>query len=217
MSFLAGCSSWSGPLQNSASVTLSGNVKAWRVQCAGLFESSETCMTRAREICGKQPVQVVSSAQPSVVGGLREYTFQCGVPAQPQPQPPQAQPQPQPPRAEVPRQLALSGNAHFATGKADLTSDATAVLDRLVVASVGAVPVVVKIDGYTDSTGPAELNRRLSLARARSVQSWFVAHGLSAQQYEIKGFGSANPVASNATPAGRAENRRVEVSINGRN
>jgi outer membrane protein OmpA-like peptidoglycan-associated protein len=72
------------------------------------------------------------------------------------------------------------------------------------------------IAGYTDSTGSAELNNRLSAARARSVQSYLATAGLRASKWDVEGYGSASPVASNATAIGRAKNRRVEIQVDGK-
>jgi outer membrane protein OmpA-like peptidoglycan-associated protein len=71
----------------------------------------------------------------------------------------------------------------------------------------------VQVAGYTDSTGSASHNQRLSERRAQAVLSYLKSHGLRSQSYAAQGFGSANPVASNATTAGRAQNRRVEVRV----
>jgi OOP family OmpA-OmpF porin len=54
------------------------------------------------------------------------------------------------------------------------------------------------------------VNRRLSLARARAVRSWLVEHGLERSRFEIRGYGSEQPVAPNDTAEGRAKNRRIE-------
>ena len=71
----------------------------------------------------------------------------------------------------------------------------------------------VLISGYTDNTGDANKNVQLSQARANSVAARLIANGIAAERIEKKGFGSANPIASNDTPEGRSENRRIEVTI----
>ncbi|WP_084675738.1 OmpA family protein [Caballeronia insecticola] len=55
----------------------------------------------------------------------------------------------------------------------------------------------------------------MSQARAVSTQNYLTSHGLRAEQYEVHGFGPASPVATNATVAGRAQNRRIEINTNG--
>jgi OOP family OmpA-OmpF porin len=69
------------------------------------------------------------------------------------------------------------------------------------------------IAGHTDNQGSDRLNIPLSKARAASVVSWLTGHGIAANRLEPQGFGSTRPVADNATAAGRALNRRVEVSL----
>ena len=71
----------------------------------------------------------------------------------------------------------------------------------------------VLIEGFTDDRGGNALNQRLSEQRARSVQDALVARGVDASRIEIAGRGSAQPVASNDTAEGRAQNRRVELTF----
>lgn len=69
------------------------------------------------------------------------------------------------------------------------------------------------IIGYTDSTGSAELNKRLSTERANSVANSLIVQGISSTRIQTYGAGPSNPIASNATPEGRAQNRRVEITL----
>jgi len=69
----------------------------------------------------------------------------------------------------------------------------------------------VEIQGHTDNTGTAEHNQTLSEARAKSVQKWLVDHGIAASRLVPKGYGDTRPVGDNKQPAGRAQNRRVEL------
>jgi len=71
------------------------------------------------------------------------------------------------------------------------------------------------IEGYTDSTGSDELNENLSAQRAESVRDFLTEQGVSPSTITAKGFGKANPVASNDTADGRQRNRRVEIVVNG--
>ena len=64
--------------------------------------------------------------------------------------------------------------------------------------------------GYTDATGSRQVNERLSLRRAEAVRAFLVSAGVPADRLTARGYGPADPVASNATPAGRELNRRVE-------
>lgn len=68
------------------------------------------------------------------------------------------------------------------------------------------------IEGHTDNTGSAEINQSLSEKRAEAVKAYLVStFGIDASRLEAKGFGASKPVASNDTPEGRQQNRRVEL------
>ena len=71
----------------------------------------------------------------------------------------------------------------------------------------------IQVLGFTDSTGPLAYNDALSKRRAEAVRKILVSRGFSAQQAVAIGMGEQSPVASNATPAGRSKNRRVELHI----
>jgi OOP family OmpA-OmpF porin len=106
--------------------------------------------------------------------------------------------------------LVLEG-VNFETNSARLTGDSTPVLDRVADSLKAHPDVRVEIAGYTDSTGSASVNRRLSKARADSVRDYLAAHGVAASRMETQGYGPDNPIADNKTTAGRAKNRRVEM------
>ncbi|WP_084621069.1 OmpA family protein [Paracoccus aminophilus] len=72
---------------------------------------------------------------------------------------------------------------------------------------------VVRVIGHTDSTGSLSYNQTLSERRAAGVANTLIAGGVSAHRITTLGQGPARPIASNANPAGRAENRRVEIVI----
>lgn len=75
--------------------------------------------------------------------------------------------------------------------------------------------VHIEIRGYVDNEGDEQSERQLSQGRADSVKSVLVDKGVPASSVSSQGLGGANPVASNDTPAGREQNRRVEIVING--
>ncbi len=75
--------------------------------------------------------------------------------------------------------------------------------------------LTLEIDGYTDSVGSDEFNQTLSEQRAGSVRDFLAQQGVPATSITAKGFGMAQPVASNDTPEGRQQNRRVEIVVNG--
>lgn len=72
---------------------------------------------------------------------------------------------------------------------------------------------LVDIKGHTDSTGSASHNQQLSQRRAASVGTYLGSQGIDPRRFAIIGYGASQPVASNATPDGRAQNRRVEIEI----
>lgn len=71
----------------------------------------------------------------------------------------------------------------------------------------------IKIDGYTDFIGSEGYNLDLSVKRAKSIKNYLVDRGVKTSNISIEGYGKQNPIANNATAAGRAKNRRVEFII----
>ncbi len=110
--------------------------------------------------------------------------------------------------------ITLSGAVLFASGKSELLPIAKEKLDQVAktLKDQGSPPL--RIEGHTDSTGSAEENRRLSLARADSVKAHLITTGLSADKIATVGHGPDRPVADNKSPEGRANNRRVEIIVN---
>ena len=110
--------------------------------------------------------------------------------------------------------LVLNENAvRFDTNKSTLTATAKANLDKLVTVFNEYPDTDITIFGYTDSTGPADYNLKLSGERATSVKNYLVAKGISASRFTIQGMGIADPIADNGTVEGRSQNRRVEFAI----
>jgi outer membrane protein OmpA-like peptidoglycan-associated protein len=110
----------------------------------------------------------------------------------------------------VQRTLVLQG-VNFEAGSANLTDQSHNTLDRVAAAIIGNPDVRVEVAGYTDNTGGAAANLRLSQARADAVRAYLIGKGVPAPQLTSRGFGSANPIAFNTTAVGRARNRRVEL------
>ncbi len=101
----------------------------------------------------------------------------------------------------------------FETGSARLKPESTEQL-RNVAEILKAYPKVkVKIGGYTDNTGDADANLKLSQDRATSVMNQLVILGVAADRLSAEGYGQQYPVADNATDAGRQQNRRIAMRV----
>jgi OmpA-OmpF porin, OOP family len=85
------------------------------------------------------------------------------------------------------------------------------VLDEAVLILKANPKLTGEVRGYTDNTASAEYNQKLSEARAQAVRDYFIKQGIAPERIRAKGFGETNPVASNDTVEGRAQNRRVEL------
>ena len=103
------------------------------------------------------------------------------------------------------------GTVHFDTDKATLTPDGQATLDKAAAAMQANPNAHLRLEGYTDSTGTNSTNLPLSQQRANTVASYLKAKGIDGSRLTGEGFAAANPAASNATEAGKADNRRVEL------
>jgi len=102
---------------------------------------------------------------------------------------------------------------NFETGSAKLRGESAATLDATVAAIQRCQCSKVDIRGYTDSVGKPEFNQKLSEHRAMAVKDYLESHGVAAGILTAQGFGEENPIASNKTANGRAENRRVTVQF----
>jgi outer membrane protein OmpA-like peptidoglycan-associated protein len=109
--------------------------------------------------------------------------------------------------------LNMPGSITFATNSADLSSGFYPVLDAVSGTLQEYGETVIEVAGHTDSTGSAQYNQSLSQRRAQSVAAYIESHGVKPQRLIVVGDGSQHPVASNATPEGRQQNRRVELTI----
>jgi outer membrane protein OmpA-like peptidoglycan-associated protein len=109
------------------------------------------------------------------------------------------------------RSVILRG-VNFLPGRATLTPEGREILRDVASQLVENPQYRVQISGHTDSRGTRLKNLRLSLARARTVETFLEANGVPPTQVTAKGFGPDVPIASNKTAAGRAKNRRVELN-----
>ncbi len=105
------------------------------------------------------------------------------------------------------------GDVLFEVDRAELKPGATRTIDQLATALNDDRRSTIAIEGHTDSTGNPQHNVDLSLHRAEAVKSYLVQRGVDPSRITTQGLGEDYPVASNATEAGRQQNRRVEVVV----
>jgi outer membrane protein OmpA-like peptidoglycan-associated protein/tetratricopeptide (TPR) repeat protein len=115
-------------------------------------------------------------------------------------------------KVKVGKKVVLN-NILFETGKAILTPGSFTELNRLLNIMKENENMKIEISGHTDKTGSEPLNFKLSENRAKAVLDFLVQNGINQARIESRGFGSLQPVTENATPQGRAKNRRVEFKI----
>ena len=99
---------------------------------------------------------------------------------------------------------------HFQKGRSDIEPESMDLIDQLADWLRTNNKVSLEIDGYTDNDGDAKTNIKLSKERAKAVQMALEMRGIDASRLTANGFGEGNPIESNATPEGKAKNRRVE-------
>ncbi len=107
----------------------------------------------------------------------------------------------------------LSSEVSFDVDKATIKPGFYGTLNKLARVLAKYNNTIVHIVGHTDSTGSASYNQRLSERRAEAVKAYLVEHGVAPDRIRTEGRGESEPRASNATPEGRAMNRRVEIYL----
>ena len=118
---------------------------------------------------------------------------------------------------DTPRGLVVNmADVLFETGKYALSTDAQLKLAKLSGIIQAHPGLNLAVEGYTDTTGAADFNMKLSQQRADTVRQFLIAQGLSADAITSKGLGEADPIADNSTAAGRKLNRRVEIIVSGK-
>ena len=107
----------------------------------------------------------------------------------------------------------VPGSVSFASGSASLDSKLHPTLDKIAATLNEYAQTSVTVVGYTDSVGSAEANRELSRRRADAVADYLSQHGVSRSRITVDSRGEEEPIATNDTEAGRAQNRRVEMLV----
>lgn len=121
----------------------------------------------------------------------------------------------EPPKEKT--KFVLSGAINFETGKANLLPPAYDELKKIVQVMKDYPETKWKIEGHTDNTGSYQLNKNLSLQRAKAVFDYLVNSGIEPQRLKTFGYGPDFPIADNSTETGRTLNRRVTISLDEEN
>ena len=109
--------------------------------------------------------------------------------------------------------ITFSSGILFDVDQADLKNKSQTELAKLSAILNKYADTNIMLAGHTDSTGSEEYNLGLSRRRARSVADYLTTQNVDPARFAVEGYGKSDPVTSNDTSAGRAENRRVEVAI----
>ncbi|MCB1803535.1 MAG: OmpA family protein, partial [Gammaproteobacteria bacterium] len=117
------------------------------------------------------------------------------------------------PVAEEVDVVSLSSDVLFEFDKYDIRPEFTDELDAAADLLKANPDVTVRIDGHTDSIGTEEYNQGLSERRANAVADYLAKAGIARDRMTVAGFGESQPIASNDTPEGRAQNRRVDIDL----
>ncbi|TMV91232.1 OmpA family protein [Thioclava sp. BHET1] len=106
-----------------------------------------------------------------------------------------------------------TAKVNFDPGSAQVSSDSLKALDALAAAMKNCTDFRMEVDGYTDNQGRAEMNLQLSQERAQAVISGLLSRGVLIGNLVAKGYGEAQPIATNSTEDGREQNRRIEFVL----
>jgi outer membrane protein OmpA-like peptidoglycan-associated protein len=109
--------------------------------------------------------------------------------------------------------VTLSGSVLFRSAKSTLLPSAKVKLDQVATALLSIRARNLIVEGNTDSQGSESYNQDLSQRRADAVRDYLVQKGYPADRIQARGMGKGSPIADNASPEGRANNRRVEIVI----
>ena len=106
-----------------------------------------------------------------------------------------------------------NGKIRFESGRATIDPDSAGLLDRLIEIAMRCPTADIEIAGHTDADGGDASNQTLSEKRAQAVPDYLVKAGLPASRFTAMGYGSSQPVASNDTDEGKAQNRRIDFLV----
>jgi OmpA-OmpF porin, OOP family len=150
-------------------------------------------------------VSLSQAANHSIMLGVRYALFQPPPPPPPAPPPvQQAAPAPEPSRTYL---------VFFDWDRSDLTERARQIVAEAAQASTHVQTTRLEVNGYTDLSGTAAYNQKLSVRRARAVQAELVRDGVPEGEIEIHGYGESNPLVPTAKGVREPQNRRVEIIL----
>jgi OmpA-OmpF porin, OOP family len=109
--------------------------------------------------------------------------------------------------------ILTKGKIRFSPGRAKIDPDSAGLLDRLVETALRCPNAQIVIAGHTDASGDDALNQALSEERAKAVSDYLVKAGLPADRFTATGYGSSQPIATNDTDEGKAQNRRIDFMV----
>src|SRR6202011_2680605 len=109
--------------------------------------------------------------------------------------------------------LLAKGKIRFESGRATIDPDSAGLLDHLIETALRCPTADIEIAGHTDADGEYGFNQALSEKRAQAVADYLVKAGLPANRFTATGYGSTQPVATNDTDEGKAQNRRIEFTV----
>src|SRR5882724_10208322 len=110
-------------------------------------------------------------------------------------------------------ELLAKGTIRFESARSTLDPDSAGLLDRLIETALRCPTVNIEIAGHTDTAGENAANQALSEKRAQAVMDYLVKAGLPAGRFTAQGYGSTQPVSTNDTDEGKAQNRRIEFVV----
>lgn len=109
--------------------------------------------------------------------------------------------------------LIMPNSITFNTNESTIKTSANSVLDSVALVAKEYDKTRLQVVGYTDSTGNDKINQPLSERRAAAVANYLALRGVQGSRISSYGAGSSNPIASNVTTEGKAQNRRVEITL----
>ena len=122
-------------------------------------------------------------------------------------------PKPVKPEPVKPKEVIILKGVNFALNSAELTSQSKIILNKEIMKLKEDPNIKVQVAGHTDSAGSDAYNQKLSEHRAQAVVDYLISKGVDPNRLKAVGYGESKPIASNATEAGQAKNRRVELQL----